>query len=271
MVKRRMDKKTLRRLQEIEFELLLEVDRICRKNKIKYNICSGTLIGAARHKGFIPWDDDIDIRMLYSEYVRFKEACKRDLDKGLYFLQDFDSDPKYRWGYAKILKNGTTYVRAGQEEIGMRNGVWMDIFICDGIPKTKAMRKLHNGYCFVLRKLLWAPVGKTVSRSKALRMWYALLAAIPRSVPVFGIKLSRKLFPEEKSTRLRALTFPDGADGLKREWLEDLTELVFEGHMLYAPRAYQEWLEWKCYGGNYMELPPVKERVPHNPASYYKF
>ena len=84
MVKRRMDKKTLRRLQEIEFELLLEVDRICRKNKIKYNICGGTLIGAARHKGFIPWDDDIDIRMLYSVYVRFKEACKRDLDKGLY-------------------------------------------------------------------------------------------------------------------------------------------------------------------------------------------
>ena len=76
MVKRRMDKKTLRRLQEIEFELLLEVDRICRKNKIKYNICGGTLIGAARHKGFIPWDDDIDIRMLYSVYVRFKEACK---------------------------------------------------------------------------------------------------------------------------------------------------------------------------------------------------
>ncbi len=268
---KKMDKKTLRKLQQVELELLLEVDRICRKNNIKYNICGGTLIGAARHKGFIPWDDDVDVRMLYSEYVRFKEACRRDLDKKRCFLQDFDSDPKYRWGYAKMLKKGTTYVRTGQEDIGMKNGVWMDIFICDGIPKTRTMRLLHNGYCFVLRKLLWAPVGKKVSHSKALRTWYALLAKIPRKVSVCGIKLSRKLFPEEKSTNLRALTFPDGVDGLKREWLEELTELEFEGHMLYAPKAYKEWLKWKCDGGDYMELPPVKERVPHNPASYYKF
>lgn len=267
----KMDAETLRRLQLAELELLLEVDRICRKNHIKYNICGGTLIGAARHKGFIPWDDDVDVRMLYSEYIRFRKACKKDLDRSRFFLQDFDSDPKYRWGYAKMLKKGTKYVRAGQEELGMKNGVWMDIFICDGIPASKFMRILHNGYCFVLRKLLWAPVGKKVCGSRFLRMWYSLLAKVPRSVPVSGIKLSRKLFPEEKSTALRALTFPDGMNGLKRKWLGELTELEFEGHMLYAPKAYEEWLEWKCDGGDYMELPPIEKRVPHNPASYYEF
>lgn len=264
-----MDAKTLRRLQEMELELLLEVDRICRKNNIKYTICGGTLLGAVRHKGFIPWDDDADIRMLYTEYKRFKEACQNNLDHQRFFLQDFDSDPKYRWGYAKLLKKGTKYIRTGQEELGMKNGVWIDIFITDGIPNSKLMRILHNGYCFVIRKLLWAPVGKKSCHSRLLRIWYSLLAKIPRSVPVAGIKLSRKLFPEEKCQNLRALTFPGKINGLKRRWMEELTELEFEGHMLYAPKEYEAWLE-QTYG-DYRKLPPVEERVPHNSAAYYEF
>ena len=168
------------------------------EKNIKYNLCAGTLLGAVRHKGFIPWDDDVDIRMLHSEYVKFKEVCKTDLDDKKFFLQDFDSDPKYRWGYAKIIKKGTTYIRTGQEKLGMKNGVWIDIFISDGIPNQQYLRKLHEWYCFVIRKILWSPVGAKVSESKFLRIWYFLLSKIPRSVPVFGIKLSRKLFPEEK-------------------------------------------------------------------------
>ncbi len=240
------------------------------EKNIKYNLCAGTLLGAVRHKGFIPWDDDVDIRMLHSEYVKFKEVCKTDLDDKKFFLQDFDSDPKYRWGYAKIIKKGTTYIRTGQEKLGMKNGVWIDIFISDGIPNQQYLRKLHEWYCFVIRKILWSPVGAKVSESKFLRIWYFLLSKIPRSVPVFGIKLSRKLFPEEKSKAVCALTFPHNVNGFRRELLEELIELEFEGHMFFAPQGYDEWL-CDAFGKNYMEIPPLEKRIPHNTASYYNF
>lgn len=178
-----MDAGTLRKMQMIELELLVEIDRICRKNHIKYNLCGGTLIGAVRHKGFIPWDDDVDIRMLRSEYKKFKEACKQELDDTRFFLQDFESDPKYRWGYAKLLRKDTVYIRTGQTHLGMKNGVFLDIFISDGIPNQKWMRNIHDKLCFAIRKTLWSPVGAKVVPEKKLRVWYAVLARIPRCVP----------------------------------------------------------------------------------------
>ncbi|WP_055744103.1 LicD family protein [Brevibacillus choshinensis] len=88
-----------------------------KKNGISYCLLMGTMLGAVRHGGFIPWDDDMDVAMMRPEYEKFREACKRDLDQSRFFYQDHTTDPHYRWGYARIRRKDTECVRLGQEHI----------------------------------------------------------------------------------------------------------------------------------------------------------
>ena len=146
----------LKNLQSVLLEMLLELDRICKKNNIKYCIFAGTMLGAVRHGGFIPWDDDLDVAMLREEYEKFRKACKSDLNKANFFFQDNTTDPHYRWGYGRIRRKNSEFVRVGQEHMKMRTGIFLDIFPLDGVPISTPLRGIHNFCCFLLRKLLYA-------------------------------------------------------------------------------------------------------------------
>ena len=87
----------LRKIQMIQLEMLVEVDRICKKCGIEYNIIAGTLLGAVRHGGYIPWDDDADVALLRPEYEKFRKACKTELDISRFVFQDHRNTKGYRW------------------------------------------------------------------------------------------------------------------------------------------------------------------------------
>ena len=170
-----LDQETLRKLQLTELELLQEVDRICRKCNIHYNIIAGTLLGAVRHGGFIPWDDDADVALLRPQYEKFRKACETELDTSKFYFQDHRNTPGYRWGYGKLRRKGTVFLRQNQEHMPYAQGVFIDIFPLDGVPDNYLLRSLFNFECFCVRKMLWARVGKVADKNPLMRGWYGLL------------------------------------------------------------------------------------------------
>lgn len=254
----------LRNLQMIELEILQEIHRICRKNNISYSLTGGTLLGAVRHGGFIPWDDDADISMLRKEYVKFQKACAQDLDKTRFYFQDVDATKGYRWGYGKVRRKDTLFLREHQEDLKFEQGVFVDVFPRDGVPNGRFMRKVHTFLCFMIRKMMWSPVGAKVSKYRIQRWGYSLLATIPENIvkKCYGhlVHLSNR---NDKTELVRALTFPlpNKQQGYKREWYENYTEIEFEHISLMVQGAYKEWLQSEF--GNYMELPPEEKRKMH--------
>lgn len=254
----------LRQLQKIELEMLIEMDHICRKHGIKYSLDGGTLLGAVRHKGFIPWDDDIDVIMLREEYVKFRKACREDLDKIRFFFQDYRTDPNYRWGYAKLRRKNTKFIRLGQEHLKQNSGVFIDIFVVDNVPDGYITRRFHHFLCFLVRKTLYSEVGKENEKNPLIRTLYRCMSRIPRNL-AFHIRNCLAAPLSRKRTELIShytLEYPKNCRyGLPRECFDEMIELEFEGRKFPCFRKYDLYLS--TYYGDYMTLPPKEKQVPH--------
>lgn len=262
----------LRKLQLIALDMLRELDYLCRKNEIQYELDGGTLLGAVRHKGFIPWDDDIDVRMLREDYDRFCEVCKTQLDCKKYFLQTYRTDPGYRWGYARILRNGTDFRRKNQEMLTMRRGIFIDIFPCDGMPDRQPLKAIFNFRCFVIRKILYSPVGAVHDRNCMKRLIYKMLKHIP---PETAFKEMERLVAKYrgKNTKLVRTIGWGGKEenkGFLREWMLLSCDIQFEGLMVKAPVDANGFLKF-MFGDDYMVPPPESERKPKHTATYIKY
>lgn len=258
-----LDNTTLRQIQMIELEMLIEVDKICKKNNIKYTIIGGTLLGAVRHGGFIPWDDDADVAMLRSEYERFCEVCKKELNEQKFYLQTMDNTKGYRWGYAKLRRKGTLFLREHQEHMPYEQGIFLDIFPIDGTPDNVLLRKFHNFRCFCVRKILWSAVGRNAGKSNFERFIYNILYRIPETTVK---KWYRGLILKKKAATtkiVRTLTFPapKKLNGYYRKWFAETNPISFEGHLFEGVKEYEEWLTYEF--GDYMQIPPENKRKAH--------
>lgn len=271
---REMTQEELRRMQLLQLELLLEVDRICAKHHISYSVEGGTLLGTVRHQGFIPWDDDVDIAMIRSEYVKFCEVCKTELDTEKYFLQNHDTDPQYRWGYAKVLKNNTSFIRYGQEHLNMRRGVYVEIFPMDGIPESQIQKYIFNFLRLCCRKIMYSEVGKVSCKKSVKRMGFRVLNLIPVGAAFSILDFLARRYDEKEARYVTCLSYPDcwvrGKRGFKREFYLETKRMLFEGKEINVPREERELLE-TLFGEDYMVPPPEKDRGTHIPCSDFDF
>ncbi len=269
-MKKDLNEEELKKLQKIELEMLIEIDRICKKNQIKYTLIGGSLLGAVRHKGFIPWDDDADVAMLREEYDRFVKACEVDLDTNRFYFQDMNVTEGYRWGYGKLRRKNTVFMREGQEHMPYEQGVFVDIFPGDSVPDNMFLRKLHTFHCFCIRKIMWSEVGKKTDKSVIMRIWYKCLSVIPQRIIKKHFNLFTEYWNKKRSGMVKTYLFPTrkNVDGYQREWYNNTEEILFEGVLLQGSIYRIEYLKRK-FGDDFMELPPVEKRKCH-PVSMLK-
>ncbi|WWR14910.1 LicD family protein [Lachnospiraceae bacterium JLR.KK008] len=258
-----LNAEALHKIQMIELEMLIEVDRICKKHDIKYTIIGGTLLGAVRDGNFIPWDDDADVAMLRREYEKFCKAAAKDLDSGRFYFQNMDNTPGYRWGYAKIRRRDTLFLRRSQERMPYEQGVFLDIFPIDATPDNLILRRIHELCCFFVRKTLWSAIGRLAADNAVERLLYGLLYRIPEDKVK---RMYRRLILKhgsETTEVVRTLTYPapKPLHGYYRRWFAETAPIRLAGVLFEGVKDYEGWLRYEF--GDYMTLPPKKKRKAH--------
>lgn len=260
-----MDSAELQKLKEIELEMFDEFLRICGKHDIDYFLSGGTCLGAVRHQGFIPWDDDIDISMSRSNYERFSELAKTELDDR-YVFQSCDTEPNCGLVFGKIRKRGTVYSEKYSHHIDMSQGVWIDIFPYDYIPNDiDEQQKLYRRVQ-LLKNLYIVKCGYKLPDAKrglAVPAYYVakmICAFLPQQFLIQRLKGAMTKCKADECS----LVFPYGGayapdkERMPASRLLEYTDVSFEGRCCKTLKDYDQYLT-SLYG-DYMTPPPVGER-----------
>ena len=267
-----MEKIEVEELKKIQVKILNYVDDFCKKNNINYWLDSGTLLGAVRHKGFIPWDDDIDLGMLREDYNKFMEFFNKDNNSNYKFCC-YENNKKWPYPYGKIL-NTNTIMYEPDEKYGIKSSVFVDLFPYDNIPQDDKEREK----AFKKRNLY-----KKLNNLQRYKSFY-IESKNRYNFIRYPFHLLMKLFPEgyfikksienSKMYNNKESNLVGNFTGTMKQWCDkdvfnSFIELEFEGRKYPAPVGYDKWLT--SFYGDYMKLPPIEKRVSHHRfIAYYK-
>ena len=263
----------LDRLKQRELEVLKVVREICKKYNLEYYLVGGTLLGAVRHQGFIPWDDDIDIAMFRKDYDRFQQIAQQELgDK--YFLQTNQTD-QWHGPFMKIRINGTLFQDIDTlENAKYHKGVFIDIFPLDNVLNPDGIEfKIRHRIIRILSRLLYRKCSSGLMVKSRIKYWIGLVLPYLFSKS-FMIRWRHRLMIKDILENTEYVTsFGSGFTALKQLFRRDVyhpaTELEFENETFCVPGQYDFVLR-QLYG-DYMKLPPENERVPKHSVQKYDF
>lgn len=273
-----MDREILRKVQLTQLEILKIVDKICAKHGIKYWLAYGTQLGAVRHKGFIPWDDDLDIDMLREDYDRFLEVARKELPKE-YFLQDWFTEKNYGLPFAKVRKNNTLYVEAGSQYSESHHGIYIDIFPWDNFPTDAADFKQVSFYVKYVFRVILIGCGYTPwynDHGFSLKRWmmYLPVRLIARLCNVEKLKQRYVNVVTKSNIKKLDKVFNSCEPGdekhpICKDIVTHLEKHTFEDGQFWIPVDYDMYLK-NAYG-DYMTLPPEGERENRHNIIQLKF
>lgn len=258
----------LRKRQMEALEILLEFRRVCEELGLRYYLTAGTLLGAVRHMGFIPWDDDVDIAMPREDYDLFRRLAPQKLKSG-FFYQSSETEENFPGYFAKLRKRGTYAEEPFMRSINVEQGLFIDIFPLDKCPDGKRSGGLFfKGMELIFCAVMGRVCGEFVCgyQKKYMRFLWRTLKRLP----------NKWLFTMRQALRkgMGCFVFSSGSrwctvggrhgyprETYQREWFEEKTELTFEGESFPAPAGWDKLL--KNMYGDYMRLPPPEERERH--------
>ena len=265
-----MKKIEIKEIKNIELEILKDIDRVCRESDIKYSLTSGTLIGAVRHKGFIPWDDDIDIMMTRENYNKFIEIYPKKNNK-IYKLLSHDINKQYYHQFIKIVDTRTFVKERRLREVDDM-GIWVDIFPVDSIS-TKFL-KLRLKKLEIFQGSLKKAKGdlKISKRNKFVKLIKKIFFI--NKIDFWYNKTMQQVKKESKNEKndLKGILLSDSTNPISllvdKKFFDDYTEIEFESQKFMVIKEYDKYL--KHVYGDYMKIPPIEKRESHNMEAYFK-
>lgn len=257
--------------KKILLDILCDIDAFCKKEGIRYFLWSGTLIGAIRHKGFIPWDDDIDIAMPRSDYERFVRIYNRG---GKYECISPLNRKNYPFFFARVHDNNTIIDQP--ENIFNECGLCVDIFPIDGMSDKKIIQFIVLKLSALFNSARWTKnkQKKHIAVKSLKDLFIGVLPFFLSKLPFMAIhklqNTSTQIFSYEKSPCRALLQFPlfHYGDIHKASTLDQTVKTDFEGMFFDIPSGYDEIL--RDMYGDYMKLPPEDKRVSHDYIVYRK-
>lgn len=262
-----MRKIEIEELKDLQINILDAVHKCCKKNNINYWLDCGTLLGAIRHKGYIPWDDDIDVGMLRSDYEKFRKIFNTENERYVFMCPEDNSDFCYPHG--KVLDTWTLLYEPDRQ--GRKIAVNIDIFVYDNAPKNerilKRMYRMRDFYrgCNVARSQRKDYI-PGIKRKIGFLLLKILLRPFPRNY--FARKISDNSKKYANTITGRVGNFTSYSKFIcESSVFESFVDCMFENKLYSVPKGYDKWL--RAFYGDYMKLPPVEKRVSSHKFEAY--
>lgn len=265
-----MRKMTLREVQLMQLELMKEVDWICKKYNLVYYLIAGSCLGAVRHGGFIPWDDDIDIAMLREDYDRFVELFGEDADNSRYFIQNYKTEKSFVPALTRICIKNTCVDIPSDRHLKYRKNTYIDVFPLDTVPDDIRLRERQKYRLKLIDRLMNL---KQYHIYKGTVSEYIVKKSVALILSVIPLRFLQKLrcrvmtaYSTLEASCVCSTTSKYGYDKqiIAKEIYGNPVRQPFEGIEFNMPERTEDYLK-QLYGPNYMQLPPENKRVvPHD-------
>lgn len=240
--------------------ILLALDRVCTEHGLRYAICGGTMIGAVRHKGFIPWDDDLDVAMPRPDYERLIAHSREWLPEPYVFVCA-ENDPLYPLPFGKIQDASTTLIE--RRHLYYLGGCYIDIFPLDAYPDSALMRRVQRVRYDIYKKLLYLVHRDPYRHGRGLSSWLPLLVRKFFTREELQKRIKRVMTRYDYDHCNYAASYTDCYRRiLPKEIVDTFGPFEFEGYKVQGIAHYDPYL--RAMYGDYMTLPPVEQRWQHN-------